>query len=139
MASGRTHPHLESPTDDQIREVLAARDQAIQDTYLAVHRLILEVLPDVKFSIDTVDGFTGYGERQYGYGGWGMASLIPARRWANLAIMRGAELEDPEGLLEGSGKTMRGIKFRSVEEMHEKADVLRKHVLAASRLLSGEG
>lgn len=137
MASKKTHPHIQSPDDGQIRKVLEGRDAEIQDTYLAVHHLILETLPDVNFSIDTVDGFTGYGEHQYGYGGWGMASLIPARGWANLAIMRGVELQDPAGILEGTGKTMRGIKFRSPEIVAERADTVREYVLAASQLLSG--
>jgi hypothetical protein len=35
---------------------------------------------------------------------------------SNLGFYRGATLEDPAGLLEGSGKGLRHIKLRSVEE-----------------------
>ncbi len=135
MASGKTHPHIDSPDDAQIRQVLTDRSPEIQDTYLGVHHLILETLPDISNSIDTVDGATGYAEKQYGYDGWGMLALMPAKGWAHLAFMRGALLDDPEGNLQGSGKTMRGIKFRTPEEVEAKAGLVRRHILAASRLM----
>ena len=39
----------------------------------------------------------------------------------NLGFMYGAELDDPEGLLEGTGKLLRHIKIRSLEELRRAA------------------
>ena len=39
----------------------------------------------------------------------------------NVGVFRGAELEDPDGLLEGSGKFMRHVKIRPETGVDEKA------------------
>ena len=44
----------------------------------------------------------------------------------------GTSLEDPNGLLEGTGKNIRHVKLRSVEDLKQKG--LRELVVAASRL-----
>jgi hypothetical protein len=46
----------------------------------------------------------------------------------------GTSLEDPDGLLEGTGKNLRHVKFHGVEDMERKG--LRNLVLAASRFKS---
>jgi len=46
-----------------------------------------------------------------------ICSICPHASWVNLQFLQGTSLEDPKGLLEGSGKTMRHVKVRSVEEM----------------------
>lgn len=44
----------------------------------------------------------------------------------------GTSLEDPEGLLEGTGKNIRHVKLRAVEDLEQKG--LKKLVQAAARL-----
>ena len=44
----------------------------------------------------------------------------------------GTSLEDPEGLLEGTGKNMRHVKLRTSKDLEQKG--LRSLVLAAARL-----
>jgi hypothetical protein len=44
----------------------------------------------------------------------------------------GTSLEDPEGLLEGSGKNLRHVKLRTLEDLQKKG--LKELVLAAARL-----
>jgi hypothetical protein len=39
----------------------------------------------------------------------------------NVGFFRGAELADPEGLLEGTGRFMRHVKLRSAQEIDERA------------------
>ncbi|HET7746324.1 MAG TPA: DUF1801 domain-containing protein, partial [Vicinamibacteria bacterium] len=39
----------------------------------------------------------------------------------NVGFFRGAELVDPEGLLEGTGRFMRHVKLRPAEEVDERA------------------
>jgi hypothetical protein len=50
-----------------------------------------------------------------------VCSIIAHAGHVNLQFFRGAELDDPEGLLEGTGKGMRHVKVRSVEEIGKKA------------------
>lgn len=40
-----------------------------------------------------------------------VCAIVAHKHYVNLQLWRGAELDDPRGLLEGTGKTMRHIKF----------------------------
>ena len=42
-------------------------------------------------------------------------AIIAHRDWVNLQLADGAELPDPDGLVEGTGKRIRHVKIRSVE------------------------
>jgi hypothetical protein len=79
--------------------VLQSRAPMIRQLYIDTHMLILETLPHVVYSIDCKDGQMGYGARQYGYNGWGMATLLAHKKWISLVFMRGTDLEDPDRLL----------------------------------------
>ncbi len=119
------HPHADGASTAQLADLLDGHDPAVRDTYLALHALILDVLPDVAHSTDLTDAMTGYGRRQYGYDGWGMTALGANRRWASLMFMRGAHLPDPAGILEGTGKNMRHVKVRSLEQLEERREAIR--------------
>jgi hypothetical protein len=134
MSTPEKHPHIDAATDAQIAELLQGKTPAMRELYLDTHRLVLETLPDVAYSIDAKDGVTGYGARQYGYSGWGMLALAAHARWVSLMFMRGAELEDSDGLLEGTGKQMRHVKLRSAEHLEQRRDGLRRLIQAAARL-----
>ena len=43
-------------------------------------------------------------------------AIIPHKAHVNLQLADGAELPDPDGRIEGSGKRIRHVKVRSVEE-----------------------
>jgi hypothetical protein len=134
MTAGEKHPHIESPTPEQISGLLESRTPLMRRLYLDVHLLLLETLPEVVFSIDTKDGQMGYGARQYGYDGWGMAALSAHKQWVSLFFMAGVDLESSDSWLEGTGKKMRHIKLRSPAELAEKRDRLRALIQAAARL-----
>ena len=42
-------------------------------------------------------------------------AIIAHKTWVNLQLADGAELPDPDGVIEGTGKRIRHIKIRSVE------------------------
>jgi len=42
-------------------------------------------------------------------------------RWVTLFFLRGTELSDPDGLLEGDGKQIRSIRLRSPEDINTRA------------------
>lgn len=46
----------------------------------------------------------------------GYAYVMPHKNWVNLGFYQGAVLADPAGILEGSGKKLRHVKVRSVED-----------------------
>jgi hypothetical protein len=92
-------------------------------------------LPDVVFSVDCDDAQIGYGARQYGYNGWGMAALSPYTKWVSLGFIRGAALDDPDGLLEGTGASVRHIKIKTPEQLAEQQKAIQRMLKAATRLV----
>jgi hypothetical protein len=132
MASSKTHPHIDMPSDADLRDVVTRLHPQHAELYLGAHRVVLEAVPGVRSAVDLTDGAIGYGAHQFGYGGWGMAALSPHRGWVSLFLMRGATLPDPAGVLEGSGKAMRHVKLRSAEELAEKDAALRSLLAAAA-------
>jgi hypothetical protein len=134
METSKAHPHIDNPTEEQLREAVSDRPPLIRELYLDLHRLICETLPDVNFSVDLKDGEIGYGKRQYGYDGWGMAALAPYTKWVTLHFLRGVDLEDRSGLLGGSGKSLRHVKVHSPEQLDAIAGEIRRLVAEAARL-----
>ncbi len=51
----------------------------------------------------------------------GYVYILPHSRWVNLGFYKGADLSDPDGLLEGSGKKLRHIKIRSLVDAERPA------------------
>lgn len=137
MSPSKSHPHIDRPTEAQLLVLVEHRPPAVRELYLAVHSLVLEALPDVAYSADCDDGEIGYGARQYGYDGWGMAALAPYAKWVSLAFLSATSLDDAAGLLEGTGNTIRHVKVRSIDQLAEIREALRALVEAASRLNQG--
>jgi hypothetical protein len=129
----KTHPHITAPTPAQLARLVEDRPEPIAQTYLALHALVLETLPDVEHSVDEVDASIGYAAHQYGYNGWGMAAVTPHSRWVSLTLLQGSRLPDPSGLLEGTA-VMRHVKPRTPEEVEEHRADLAALLLAAARL-----
>ncbi|MDE0579023.1 MAG: DUF1801 domain-containing protein [bacterium] len=46
----------------------------------------------------------------------GYVYILPYKNWVNLGFYQGAEIDDPEELLEGTGAKLRHVKIHSVEE-----------------------
>lgn len=46
-----------------------------------------------------------------------VCSIVPHTKWVNLQFMQGTTLEDPQRLLEGTGKTVRHVKIRSQADL----------------------
>jgi hypothetical protein len=63
-----------------------------------------------------------------------MAALSAHNKWVSLVFMRGIDLEDPDRLLEGTGKNIRHVKLRSPEQAREMQIALRELIKAASML-----
>ena len=46
----------------------------------------------------------------------GYAYILPYRSWVNLGFYQGVSLQDPERLLEGTGKKLRHAKIRTLDD-----------------------
>jgi hypothetical protein len=85
----------------------------VQEIARALRRLVAGVMPDVVEVPWETQGNVGYGvgpkkmSEQFVY-------IMPATGHCNLGFYYGADLEDPAGLLEGSGKSLRHVKVRSL-------------------------
>ena len=134
MPASKTHAHVDSPSDAQLKRLVDDKAVAVRRLYLETHELVLKTLPDVVFSVDCDDAQIGYGAKQYGYDGWGMAALSPYTKWVSLGFIRGAKLADPDGLLEGTGASVRHVKLRSPEELVERRAAIQKMLKAATKL-----
>ena len=61
----------------------------------------------------------------------GYAYILPYNNWANLGFYRGALLPDKSRLLEGTGKAMRHIKIRSIEDAN-RSEIRKLLILAVT-------
>jgi len=92
-----------------------------------VRSLIHETLPGLRETVKWSYPCFGYGEK-----GMGIGSLASHSGHVNLQLSRGAEIADVDGLIEGTGKSIRHIKLRPGEPFPE--DSLVRVLKAASRL-----
>jgi hypothetical protein len=99
--------------DEQLDQFLGNRDDNVRALALASRNLVLEVFPD---AIETAEGNDlGYGFDS-GYKGL-VFTISLTRAGVNLGVYGGASLEDPAGLLEGTGKVHRHVKIRDESDL----------------------
>lgn len=93
---------------------LDATAPAIAAIARTLRRTVLDGFPDAVEWFDPGDGLLALGSRR------AMRDLyfaiIPHKSWVNLQLADGAELPNPDGRIEGTGKRIRHVKVRSVEE-----------------------
>ena len=112
----------------QLLGFLAAYDPAIADLALALREVILEESPDASESVYQVYtvaiwfGFSGKMKDMVCY-------ITTHARHINLGFPQGATLPDPNRVLEGEGKAMRHIKFRSIGDLER--PFVRRYIQAA--------
>lgn len=129
----KTHPHIEIPSQTELSGLIEGKPPLIRQLYLDAHRLVLEAVPDLRYSVDREDYAIGYGARQFGYDGWGMAAVTPFKNWVAITFMRGSELEDPDSLLEGTS-IVRYVRLRSVEQAAACREAVKRLLAAAARV-----
>jgi hypothetical protein len=69
--------------------------------------------PDAIEQVDAADGLIAFGHSLKLRGL--LFAIVPHASWVNLQLADGAQLPDPDGLIEGTGKRVRHVKVRSVE------------------------
>jgi hypothetical protein len=97
-------------------ELLKSYPSDVQALAGKARHLLLKLLPDVKETADPSIPLLSYA---YGPGYRGMVcTLILSKSGVKLGIVRGAELADPKGLLEGSGKVHKYVQLRKASDLN---------------------
>lgn len=108
--------------------LMAQTEASLRPIAKRLRQIVLEVHPDATEVVRLGDRAATYGlgpkKMSEGY-----CYVLPYTRWVNLGFYVGAELADPEGLLEGTGARLRHVKVRSLEESD--APAVRALVVAA--------
>jgi hypothetical protein len=98
--------------------LLEAHTPAVRDVFVALRSLVAEVMPDATEQLDLPDHLLAFG---FGPSG-GIrlrdlaVALIPHGAHVNVQLADGAVLADPSGIVEGTGKRIRHVKCRSLED-----------------------
>jgi hypothetical protein len=116
-------------TYGNFEQMLERSSPEVQEIARRLRALVVEVMPDVVEVPWPHQGTAGYGvgpkknSEHFCY-------IAPQKERVNFGFFYGAELSDPAGLLEGTGKLLRHVKIKSVEEVERPA--LRQLLEAAS-------
>lgn len=97
-------------------KILEGRSAAVQEVARAARSLIFEVLPQTVEVVWEKQKNAGYGtgpKKQTQHFSW----IMPHAGHVNLGFNYGAELSDPQGLLEGTGALFRHVKLRSLDDL----------------------
>jgi hypothetical protein len=90
--------------------VIAVIPEPQRSVVVALRALVREAAPGLQESVK-------WGKPVYGRGTANLLSLIAHKSHVNLQLFNGATLPDPDGLLEGTGKGLRHVKCRSVDDV----------------------
>lgn len=100
---------MRQTTDPRVDAFIAGLDSPVKEVAEALRRLVGEAAPEARETV------------KWGFPTWEqnglMCSIAPARGYARLQFFRGADLRDPDGLLEGTGIGMRHVKLRSADSL----------------------
>jgi len=103
-------------TSRSAEEILKPYSPDVQALTNNARRLLLKLLPGAEESVDPSAAVLSYG---YGPGYRGMVcTLILSKSGVKLGFVRGAELNDPSGLLAGSGKTHKYVQLHTAADLN---------------------
>jgi hypothetical protein len=109
---------------------VARFDPMVREIALHARDVLLELLPETVEQVDQSARLVAYGRDRTLKGL--ICGLALQKSYVNLMFARGTQLDDPNGLLEGTGKLARHVKLRSREDIDGPA--VRDLVVQAGRL-----
>ena len=108
---------MDRPVDPKLQEFLRPYDDAVVELVLQVRALILQEVPHAyELLYDSYNALS----MAYSYSedlNDAFCHVATYTRHVNLGFNRGADLEDPNGLLRGSGKRIRHVRVESTEDL----------------------
>src|SRR6516162_4247040 len=102
--------------DQQLLDFLSSYKGSVTELFLAWREMLLEEAPDALEKVyrnHPSAVWFGFGPKMKDM----FCYIAAARSHVNLGFCRGASLSDPNRVLEGEGKSMRHIKFRSESDV----------------------
>jgi len=116
------------PPDRQVLDFLSFYDRPVAALALALREVVLEEAPNAVEKVyrnHPSAVWFGFGPKMKDM----FCYIATAKSHVNLGFCRGAALSDPNGVLEGDGKTMRHVKFR--DEPDVERPFVRRYIRAA--------
>lgn len=106
--------------DKQVAELLASCSAEIRQLALEVRALVRDAVPDATEDLDPSSKLIGFTYLPGTYKGL-FAAVAPHRAHVNLMFSKGVELLelDTSGLLEGTGKSARHIRFADSDRLSD--------------------
>ena len=98
--------------------LLANHSPEVRETFAALMTVVRSAMPDVAEQLDLPDHLVAFGFGPPGgirMRGFAVA-LIPHAAHVNVQLADGALLDDKTGIVEGTGKRIRHVKCRSVDD-----------------------
>jgi hypothetical protein len=117
--------NAEPSADARIDTAARATDPKLQEIIRGLRELIQEVVPEVTETVNP------WGIPTFELNG-PMCYFMVATKHITFGFTRGTSLADPQGLLAGTGKNMRHVKLRNVEDLRREG--LRELVEEAAHL-----
>ena len=105
--------------DAEVDRLLIRHTPIVREIAARVRRLILEAMPGAVEQVDPPDGLIAYGTGPRL--GEQVLAIAPHANHVNLHFADGVDLADPAGLLEGTGKRVRHVKSRTLEDAERPA------------------
>ena len=102
-------------TSKEFDRLLSSYPPDVQTLAGATHDLIVATLPKIEVMYDNSANVVGYGFGQ-GYKNL-ICTIILSRKGVKIGIFRGSELEDPNALLQGSGKVHRYVELKALSDL----------------------
>ncbi len=101
-------------------ELLEITEEPMRPLVEQLRAVVSAIHPDGVETVRLGDRAATYGvgpkKMKHGY-----AYILPYTQHVNLGFYQGASLPDPEGLLEGTGKALRHIKIRTMQDIDQPA------------------
>jgi hypothetical protein len=98
-------------TKDKIGPFLASYPSAVAEVASALRSKVLKTMPDATETLDQSARVIGYAVG-VGYAGL-VCTIIPGKKGVKLGLVNGANLNDPQHLMEGAGKRHRYVAFNT--------------------------
>ena len=103
---------------DDFEKLLVKNKPEAQSLALELRRLVQRLVPKAEEKIQKGWGVADY---RFGSSGRGFMTIGPQKGYVNLYFMDGVDLDDPDGLLEGTGKRMRHVKILKPEDLKKRS------------------
>jgi uncharacterized protein YdhG (YjbR/CyaY superfamily) len=117
--AGRATPRPTGSAEAAIKGFLAKYDPAIASQLRACRRKIRALVPrGFEMVYDNYNGLV-FGFSPTERPSDGLLSIVGYPRWVGLAFLQGASLADPDGLLQGTGRQVRGLRLRGPTDLDE--------------------